>query len=123
MVKSSELRWRGTGDRAPFGINHYVIGFHTDFGEHAAHQGGLVFAVPVAMRENLWRGVRLVAAYSQLQCHIANLALREHRDARIFSNGLVAEGVGATTFFLISGDASRRPRASPACQTPMSSQL
>src|ERR1700722_4521297 len=100
MVKSSELRWRGTGDRAPFGINHYVIGFHTDFGEHAAHQGGLVFAVPVAMRENLWRGVRLVAAYSQLQCHIANLALREHRDGLHFLERTCCRGSERYNFLL-----------------------
>ena len=38
--------------------------------------------------------------------------------ARIFSSGVVAEAVSAATFCLISGETSRRPRVSPACQIP-----
>ncbi len=66
--------------RAPLVVNYNVEGVNADLAQHGSHQRRFVLAVPVVVRENLGRRVRLKSANAQFDGDVADVVLYEVAD-------------------------------------------
>ncbi len=79
-VVKGVVSWRLTRNRASPCVDHYMVGVHSDLTQHGVHQRCFVFAIAVAVRENIRSSVRLPATDAQFDRDIANVVLHERSD-------------------------------------------
>ena len=110
-------------DEAAPGIDQNPGGVDADAFQHGAQQRGLVFAVAVAVAEDVIRGVGLIAADADLDADIADVALHVAGDA-LDLRGEVGSGRRRVLWpwRLRSGVACALGEASVVYQSPMAVQ-
>src|SRR6266404_598202 len=77
MVKPPDHRGTVGGSSSPLGIDLDVERFDANFVQHRTHERCFIFAISVAMREDLGGGVRLPASNSPFDGHIPYISLNK----------------------------------------------
>src|SRR5579863_6091472 len=87
MVECANVRRSFGSYRTPLGIDNYIVRVHANLGQHGTEQRRFVFAVAVAMREDVGRGVGLEASNAQTDGYVADVALQELSQGLHFVEG------------------------------------